>query len=174
VPFALVNDRAQVWLHENTGTGDISLGVVLDADTSIDGGKATLNFIGLPVTTSVLFMDDPFEGGVHVTAPPTATHEMGWMTGRQDALILGGLGGFFEIKLTVTDYWLKSWALLEGPNALLPVSHDLGKFSNTLTIRAGDVSNQFGETSVPVPAGILLMASAMAGLGALRLRARRS
>ena len=161
-PFALTPNRAHVYVHENTLTEYYSLQLILDAATTNTSGTARVSFNGLPLPAQVWLLDDPGEGGTHVTTPPTAVHDFTWAMNRADGIVWRDLFGQWTISIDFSNVvGLDSIALYDGPSDTSPTAIDVGPLTNTLYIRA-----------VSEPAMVGLMGAMMIG-GAIVANRRR-
>lgn len=92
-----VDGRTQIFLYENTNTGNVSL-VVLNGLADGGPGDVTFSFEGLPDGTEFQVQDDPDD--TWSLNDSTAEVEWSWDEGFNDGGALGPLSRTFEITIT--------------------------------------------------------------------------
>jgi len=159
-------DTALFYLYEDTSSGDISLGVVLDAPDGVNGraydGDLDMLFSGLPAGASVSFSDDGGEFSMIAGSAPDGTRsaqgDWAWLDCCTDGGVLSGLSGTWETTAEMLNFsQLDSFYFLTGsasnPQA---IAMDL-EVGESFVVRA------YESTEVPTPAPLALMAAGIAG-----------
>ena len=150
--FGAEANKGFVWLHRNTLTGDISIGLIQNKQGG-GNGSMRVTFGGLPVTASLDLKDDPTVDTYSLT-PPSAVFNWAW-GGYSDGAVVGGLNGLWEITLTPSNViGISSWDFVSGSDGSGRIALDLSK---TLQIKP-----------VPIPSSIIILVSGLIGLAGLR------
>ena len=134
--------KSFVWLHRNTLTGDISMGLI---HNTIGGGESTnrihMVFTGLPDTASLVVKDDLND--TYSLTPPTAEYRWGFSE-HSDGAVMEGFGGLWQVTLTPSNIQgISSWSFVSGTYGTGRIELDLSK---TLEIRAVPQQPLMGDT----------------------------
>lgn len=128
-----VNGRSQIFLYENTNTGNVSL-VVVHGLADGGAGDVSFSFDGLPDGTQFQVQDDADD--TWTINPPTAQIDWTWQAGFNDGAALGPLSRTFELTITPQfNSGIDEWAALSG-NVNNPESRLLPNLNEQITIRA--------------------------------------
>jgi hypothetical protein len=164
--FGPVDDTVFFWLYTDTGTGDLSLGMIFDkriADGLLpdgstgNGGTMNLNTSGMPGTAFISDEDDPGDvtGGLI-----DGNETWGWNRFNTDGAVVSGL----EDSTWIIEIDFNSWSgvdggffFLTGPSPTDPTAIAFDP-EETLVIIA----------KVPEPTSLVLLALGLLGLGARR------
>ncbi|MDY6839506.1 MAG: hypothetical protein SWH78_16190 [Thermodesulfobacteriota bacterium] len=98
-------NKSFIWLHRNTLTDDISVGLIHNKERDGGTGKMFMRVSGLPSTASLDVTDDVPGGGVTDTysfSPPSAEFRWHW-GGHADGAVIGGLNGLWTVTVTPFD-----------------------------------------------------------------------
>jgi hypothetical protein len=126
--------------QENGGIlGDLSLVVINGPSSdSINKRQVSVNFSGLPNSTTLIVKDDPDD--YYWLSPPSASIRWAWESRYTDGVVFGALQGDFSLALKPDfDGEMKHWVLITGALAH-PEEIELRDFSMPLTfdVRAPD------------------------------------
>jgi PKD repeat protein len=96
-------NTAVFFLYRNTGSGEISLFVLLNGEPAGSAGAVQLTVSGVPADAGWIVQDDSFDFRDSWTLdPPSAEISWTWDEGRGDGMVLGPLGTEFELSLFPT------------------------------------------------------------------------
>jgi len=128
-----VNGRTQLFLYENTNTGNVSL-VVLHGLADGGAGDVSFSFEGLPDGTQFQVQDDPDDTwSLNV---PTAQVDWSWQAGFNDGAVLGPLSRTFEMTIAPQfNSGIDELAALSG-DVNNPDTRLLPNLNDEITIRA--------------------------------------
>ena len=162
--FALTPHKMHVFLHEDTTTGVLGLGMILNTNTSGTAGDLEFDLSGAPAGAAPAVSDDPGEA----SATPNGFYDFSWSSAFTDGFAIDGLEGM-------------AWTIILSLNGLQSgleeagVMHDSGgaAVSTPVSLLAANdliISAQLVETEVPVPAALPLLAAGLAGFGLVARR----
>ena len=167
--FGTVSNTGFFWLHENTNNGDISLGMIFDAPDDTLDGKVKLGFNGVPVSGFIALADDAKD------TFSTLSGDWKWFACCTDGGVIGGLGGFWDITITLNaTTGIDQWFFLSGdPNSpdTIGLNFDIG---DTVVISAFDSTPTPPQVSAtPEPGTWMLLSTGLVGLLGYGWRKRR-
>lgn len=91
---------ARFWLHQDSGTGEVSLFVVLDEPDDGSGGSFNLTASGAPAGAGILVEDDPSDVLAWDSPAGTGSAAWNWDACCTDGWVVGPLACPWEIVLT--------------------------------------------------------------------------
>ena len=128
-----VQGRSQIFLYENTDTGNVSL-VIVHGLANGGAGNVSFSFDGLPEGTQFQVQDDPDD--TWSISPPTAQVDWTWQGGFNDGAALGPLSRTFELTITPQfNSGINEFAALSG-DLNNPDSRLLPDLNEPITIQA--------------------------------------
>jgi hypothetical protein len=152
--FGPEKGTAFFWLHENSLTGEITLGMIFNATGAGGfGGNMTLSLSGLPSGWSWSVQDDTNEVGSDGTTPSWL-----WLSQYTDGGVIAGLDEEWEIVIQLLSVaGIDNWYFLSGPDGTNPTMISLNLDGQDLII-------QSQTSAVPLPAAVWLFGSGILGL----------
>lgn len=152
------SDTAFMWLHEDTNTGDIAWGTLLDVNSDTTDGNANITLQGLPSSAYISLRDDGYEPG-NITSGGTFNAVWNWVGCCTDGVVVDGMTGEWQVDVQLTSYaGINNWYFLTGDvNAPTKIA-----LTDNFAVRA------INAAGVPVPAPLALFA-----VGAVALYRRR-
>lgn len=158
--FALTAGEAAFFLHENTNTGVLGLGVIFNK-VSGTSGSASFTVSGAPGSATNVVGD---ESGETPNATNSSGYSYNWNTCCTDGFAAQG----FEDAAWTTIF--SDWSL-SGITSAVFVSGDGTRYDlGSLTAASVSVT----AAAVPLPAALPMAAAGLAALGAIRTRRSRS
>ena len=168
LPFEGSRRRATAFMHRDTNTGILSIGVLFNrfnSRTLNSTDETSFSLSGAPVGTSLTVMDDPMGmGDLYPASGPNGSYVFTYNRSRTDGFMLSG---FETIDFTVSLDFLPSSDL----SRFQFVNAD-GTFVS-LSSGASEIifsAEADGPLPVPVPASAVLLLCGVAGLGTIKFR----
>lgn len=161
-------DTGYLWVYEDTASGIVGLGVVLDVKriANTTTGNAQLSFTGAPDSAFVAHSDDT--GEFNKTGLDSFVGTWKWIANNLDGGYIGGL------QVPPADYWTIKVDLLSsfGINNWLFLTGDLAAPTTIQLDMTKSLYVSDPPARVPEPSAFLLLGAGLLGLGLLRKRSR--
>ena len=154
------DDAGYFWLYEDSRSGDLSLGVLLDdPDTAGSGGHARITFDNLPSSYHVDIAEENRDGRDELGAngANSAYGDWRWLAGFGDGGLIGGLeGNLWNISVVIHEYsGIEDWFFVNGPST----------YSSDLILLNGE---DFTLATIPEPSALFLIAAGLMGWTVMR------